>query len=190
MIPLSLPPEDRRIVLRSFWFLISLTVGLSVSVLCWLLNMPPWTWASGLLVLVVLAPVAFSKEDVVRRLYHAWNNRIARRLSSVATAITLRICLLLIFAATGRAGSRLQIRGSGGSMWAGRDAATNRTTSVPFQAVANVASAPNGWIRNYLRWAFQSQNVWAICLIPCLCFLRMVSAEEQTSSGANIYTLF
>ncbi|MFL6515168.1 MAG: hypothetical protein ACJ8M1_09120, partial [Chthoniobacterales bacterium] len=102
MIPLSLPQEDRRIVLRSFWFLISLAAGVVVSLLCWRLKMPPWTWASGLLVLVMLAPVSFSREDVVRRLYHAWNNRIVRPWSSAATGIILRICLLLIFAATGR----------------------------------------------------------------------------------------
>jgi hypothetical protein len=190
MIPLSLPQEDRRTVLRSFWFLISLSAGLVLSLVCWIFITPPWAWASGLVVLLVLAPLAFSQEHLVRRLYHAWNNRIVRRLSSAATAITLRICLLLVFAATGRAGSRLQIRGLSGTMWVKRSAATNHTTGVPFASAADVASVPNGWIRNYLRWAFQSQNFWAICLIPFLCFLRMVSAEEETSSGSNIYTLF
>src|SRR5690242_15021249 len=107
MIPLSLPQEDRRIVLRSFWFLISLSAGVVVSLVCWILRTPPWAWASGLVVLLALVPLAFSQEHLVRRLYHAWNNRIVRRLSNAATAITLRICLLLIFAATGRAGSRL-----------------------------------------------------------------------------------
>src|SRR5438046_1682186 len=102
MIPLSLPQEDRRIVLRSFWFLISLS----------------------------------------------------------------------------------------GSMWVDRSAGANHTGHAPFASVADASSMPNGWIRNYLRWAFQSENIWAICLIPFLCFLRMVSAEEQTSSGSNIYTLF
>ena len=189
MIPLSLPQEDRRIVVRSFWFFITLTAGSVASLVCWLLKTPPWTWLSGFVVLLVLVPLAFSKEHLVRRFYHAWNNRIVRRLSNAATAITLRLCLLLVFAGTGRAGSRLQIRGLSGSMWADR-AGTNHTSGMPFASPADVVSAPNGWIRNYLRWAFQSRNVWAICLIPFLCFLRMVSAEEQTSSGSNIYTLF
>jgi hypothetical protein len=159
-----------------------------VSLAAWKLS-TAW-WAAGIIVLIGVGSLAFWNEHLVRRLYSAWNNRIIRPLSNVATAIILRVCLLLVFAATGRAGGRLNIRRSSETMWATRDSNANHTSPAPFAEAAGIASVPNGWIRNYLRWTARSGNTWAVVLIPFFVLLRMVSTEEPTSSGANIYTLF
>jgi hypothetical protein len=186
MIPLSVPEEDRRIVLRSFWFLISAILAMVVFFLAWMIHLP--AGALGLGTFAVVGSLAFANEHLVRRLYHAWNNRIIRPLSNVVSSMILRICLFLIFTATGRAGSRLKFRADGASMWIDRDTEKDHTTTLPF--AGHRGAAPNGWMRNYLRWAVHSNNAWAIFLIPFFCMLRMVSIEEPTSSGENIYTLF
>ena len=188
MVPLSVPEQDRRIVLRSFWFVVSAIAAALVSLVTWLLHLP-W-WALGGLTFVAAAWLAFSNEHLVRRLYHAWNNRIIRPLSNLVTAIILRVCLLVVFAATGRAGSRLLVRGKFPTMWVGRDDSSDHVGSLPFGVHGDSVAAPNGWIRNYARWAMRSGNFWAFFLIPFFCLLRMVSAEEPTGSAGNIYTLF
>ena len=188
MVPLSVPQEDRRIVLRSFWFLISAVVGLIAAVVSLLIHLPGWL--IGPAVFVTVASFAFTREQLVRRLYHAWNSRVIRPLSNLTTSIILRICLFLVFAGTGRTGSRLQLAGLSQTMWLGRDADQNRTTQVPFVGGNNGSGTSRGWLRNYLRWAFQSQNVWAISLVPFLWMLRIVSTEEPAAAGGNIYTLF
>jgi hypothetical protein len=188
MIPLSVPEQDRRMVLRSFWLVISAIAAAIVSTVAWIVHLP-W-WALGGITFVAAAWVAFSNEHLVRRLYHAWNNRIIRPLSNLTTAIILRICLLVVFAATGRAGSRLLLRGGSLTMWNGRDDSSDHVGNLPFGVHGNAVAAPHGWIRNYVRWAMRSHNAWAIFLIPFFCLLRMVSAEEPTGSAGNIYTLF
>jgi hypothetical protein len=188
MIPLSVPEQDRRLVLRSFWFVICAIGATVVAIAAWLVHWP-W-WALGIVAFVAPAWLAFSNEHLVRRLYHAWNNRIIRPLSNLATAIILRVCLLVVFAATGRAGSRLILSGKFPTMWNGRDDSSDHVGSLPFGVHGNGVAAPHGWIRNYVRWAIRSHNAWAIFLIPFFCLLRMVSAEEPAGTAGNIYTLF
>ena len=187
MVPLTLPEQDRRIVQRSFWSLISLGVGTVAGLVGWILHVNPWI--CGLVGFVGAGSVAFTNEQLLRRLYHAWNNRVIRPLSNVASAITLRICHLLVFTAAGSTGSRLRVDRHGVSLWNERDRGSNHTTVLPFAANA-IGPAPNGWIRTYLRWAIHTGNVWAIFLIPFFGMLRMISTEEPAAAAGNIYTLF
>lgn len=168
--------------------MLSAIAAAAISLAAWLLHLP-W-WMLGGLTFVAAGSLAFWNGHLIRRLYHAWNNRIIRPVSNLATAIILRVCLLVVFAATGRAGSRLLLRGKFPTMWVGRDASSDHVGSLPFGVHGDIGAAPHGWIRNYIRWAARSGNFWAIFLIPFFCFLRMVSTEEPTSSGENIYTLF
>jgi hypothetical protein len=187
MVPLTVPEQDRRIIQRSFWLLISVGAGVVAGLLGWVLHVSPWI--CGLIGLVATGSVAFVNEQLLRRLYHAWNNRIIRPLSNVASGIILRLCHLLVFTATGKPGSRLRIDRDGVSLWIERDRGSNHTTVLPF-ATNLTAPLPNGWVRTYLRWALHTGNVWAIFLIPFFCMLRMVSTEEPAAAAGNIYTLF
>jgi hypothetical protein len=187
MVPLTVPEQDRRIVLRSFWFLISLGAAVIAGTVGWLLHIVPWICAAlGFLTMVSIALV---NEHLARRVYHAWNNRIIRPLSNVASTAILRICHLLVFTATGKTGSRLRLSKDGVTLWMARDSGFNHTTRLPF-AASTAGRMPNGWIRTYLRWAVQTRNLWAIFLIPFFCLLRMVSAELPGTDAGNIYTLF
>src|SRR5215212_6269477 len=114
MVPLTIPADERRITLRSFWFLISLAFAVPVSVVANLVGVV-W-WAVGIAALVAVGSLVLYNEHLVRRLYRAWNNRIIRPLSSLAIAVILKVCLLVVFAATGRVGQRLQIRNSSRTM--------------------------------------------------------------------------
>jgi hypothetical protein len=187
MVPLTVPEQDRRIVQRSFWFLVSLAAGVVTGLLGWALHLVPWIFT--LLGFVAAGSLAFLNQQLLRKLYHAWNNRIIRPLSNFATAIILRICHILVFTATGKTGSRLRLGRNGITLWSERDRGTNHTTTLPFP-INPSGPVPNGWIRIYLRWAFRTRNVWAVFLIPFFCLLRMVSTEEPTAAAGNIYTLF
>jgi hypothetical protein len=183
MVPLNVPMQDSRLILRSFWLIISFVFASTVSLAGWAFHLP-FPWTAGAVLFLLVASLVLVREKLVRRLYHAWNNRIVTPLSNFASALVLRICLLVVFTATGRAGSRLRLRGVAGSMWQPHD-------SGPSNGRAQTQSSrPRGWIRNYLQWAIRSRNGWAVFLIPFFCLLRMVSTEEERAAAGNIYTLF
>lgn len=183
MAPLNVPMQDSKLILRSFWLVISFVFAGIVSSAGWAFHLP-FPWVCGAVLFLLAASLVLVGEKLVRRLYHAWNNRIVSPLSNFGSALVLRICLFVVFTATGRAGSRLRLRGVPGSMWQPHDSLPNNGSPRP------QSSRPRGWIRNYLKWAIQSRNGWAVFLIPFFCFLRMVSTEEERAAAGNIYTLF
>lgn len=137
---------------------------------------------------MLLGPLVFVQEQFVRRLYGAWNRRIINLLARLTRNAVMGICLFIIFVATGRVGSRLRFGGHAAT-WELRDSLPADAYELPFVSQGRL-SAKVGWIRGYLRWAIRSGNVWSISLIPFLCFLRMLSTEEQKAVEGNIYTLF
>jgi hypothetical protein len=188
MMPLSLPEEDRRGVVRSFWFLLSAIFAIAASAVASLgLSL---AWVGGLIAFGVIASLVFINERLVRKLYHAWNNRIIRPMSDLVSTIILRICHLIIFAAVGRTGTRLPIEPDRSRTWMPREFDRNHTGLLPFVSLRNAAAGPKGWMRTYARWAADTGNGWALFLLPFFCMLRLVSREEPKAAGANIYTLF
>jgi len=184
MIPLSLPIQDRRVVLRSFWAVIGIVSGGGLWLLGSLVHVP-LAWALGLAAFFAVLAVPFLNENLARRLYHAWNNRIAGSVSKCATAILLRICLFVIFAAVGRTGSRFAFGPKAShTMWLAKKSGDDAGKDLLLW------QGTPGWIRSYFSWAFRSGNSWAVVLIPFLVLLRMVSVEQQRTSEGNIYTLF
>jgi hypothetical protein len=182
MIPLNVPEEDSRLILRSFWVVISFVFAASLSLAGWAFHLSyPWIW--GALAFAIILSLAWMQEKPARRLYHAWNNRIVTPISNVASALVLQVCLLIVFTATGRSGSRLHLRGAAGSMW------QPHHPTAKNKGPRGGSSRTGGWIR-YLKWAVESGNGWAICLIPFFFLIRMVSAEEERAAAGNIYTLF
>jgi hypothetical protein len=187
MMSLSLPANDNRNVLRSFWLIISLCFAVALSLGAWLVRFP-LPWVCGLAGLVAFGSLVFVRETTVRRLYHAWNNRILIPMGNVVSGLILRVCLFVIFSVIGRAGSSLQLKGET-SMWKERDPLSTLTGLLPFSE-RHQSSSPRGWVRTYLKWAVQSGNLWAVSLIPFFCFLKMVSTEQERADRGNIYTLF
>jgi hypothetical protein len=188
MISLALPLGHRRTVVRSFWLVISLTCAIGVWLVGSLLNLPI-SWALGVIGGTAVGLLVFVQEEFVHRLYRAWNSRLVRPLARLISTGVMGICLFIIFVATGRAGSRLRLGGHADTTWELRTSLPDNAYELPFASQGRF-SIKTGWIRGYLRWAIRSGNVWSISLIPFLCFLRMLSTEEQTALEGNIYTLF
>jgi hypothetical protein len=188
MVSLILPPGDRRVVLRSFWLIISLIFGGGICLVAWLLNLP-FPWAFGITGTIASGLFAWSKETFVRRLYGAWNRRLIQPLASLTSKAVMGICLFIIFVATGRAGSRLRAGGNIITRWEARNSLPDDGYGLPF-AGRGEFSAKAGWIRNYIQWAIRSSNFWSISLIPFLFFLRMIRAQDKETVEGNIYTLF
>src|SRR5262245_18318487 len=98
MIPISLPVEERRAALRSFWFLVSVGVGAAV----WLAGLP---LERALLPMIALAAavacwlLVLAAPDFVRRCYRAWDRILVRPFTRLACGVTLRICFFVICAA-------------------------------------------------------------------------------------------
>lgn len=154
----------------------------------WLLNLPV-PWALGVIGGIALALLAFVQEEFVRRLYGAWHWKLIRPLARLTSNAVMGICLFIIFVGTGRAGSRLRFGGHADTTWEPRNSLPSDAYGLPF-AGRGEFSAKTGWIRGYIHWAIRSRNVWSLLLIPFLCFLRMLSTEEQKAVEENIYTLF
>ena len=188
MTDLALPTQDRRIIVRSFWFILSLALGSGLWLLGYFLQVP-YSLPIALIAAALCEALVFAKTAFVHRLYHAWNRRLVRPVARMAARGVMGICYLIIFSSTGRVGSLLREHPATGTKW-------NPRCSVSEDAYADLfagkgKSVPRaGWIRNYFRWAIQSGNAWSICLIPFLWFLRLLSGEEEKALETNIYTLF
>lgn len=127
MAPLNVPMQDSKLILRSFWLVISFVFAGIVSSAGWAFHLP-FPWVCGAVLFLLAASLVLVGEKLVRRLYHAWNNRIVSPLSNFGSALVLRICLFVVFTATGRAGSRLRLRGVPGRC--GNRMIPSRTTEV------------------------------------------------------------
>jgi hypothetical protein len=188
MISLTLPPEDRRAVLRSFWIVISLILGTGLWLVGWWFQ-APFPLTIGLIAGTVCALLVFVNQEFVRRLYHAWNRRIVRPYANLASRAVMRICFFIILLATGKTGSRFGLGRHAVTSWERRSSLPAEAYGLPYAAQGE-ASAGTGWIRGYLSWAIRSGNGWSISLLPFLWFLRLLSYEEKKPFAANIYTLF
>jgi hypothetical protein len=187
MNSIMLPFGHQRAVLRSFWMCISFAFGTGLTLACWLLGVP-FSIAIGLAGVAAFGMIPVFHEELVRRLYRAWNGRLVRPIARFAARCILGICYFIIFVATGRAGSGLRCKTHDGSGWCVRTSLTAAQYRSPF--VGDSPQNEKHWMRAYVRWALKTGNVWSICLLPFLWLIRLLSQEEDKVSQANIYTLF
>jgi hypothetical protein len=188
MISLTLPREDRRTFLRSFWIILSLIFGAAVWLVGWWFEVP-FALTLALIAATACGLLVFVKQEFVRRLYQAWNRRIIRPYSNFASRTVMRLCFLIIFVAVGKTVSRFRPRGHTVTSWERRISLPAEAYELPYVARGE-ACADRGWIRGYLSWAIRSGNAWSISLLPFLWFLRLLSEREERALEANIYTLF
>ena len=187
MNSIMLPLGHQRAALRSFWMCISFAFGVGLTLACWLFGVP-FPIGIGLAGVTAVAMILVFHEELVRRIYGAWNRRLVRPIARLAARCILGICYFIIFVATGRAGSELRGKSHRGSGWCVRNSLTATQYRSPF--VGDSPRNEKGWMGAYARWALKTGNVWSICLLPFLWLIRLLSQEEEQVSQANIYTLF
>jgi hypothetical protein len=120
-----------------------------------------------------------------------WPYRVFNGLASPVSRLTATavrwVCFYVIVGGAGLAGSRLrQVRPAGLTSGWHRRGRLEITTMWQSTTVRR----PNGWVRDYARWATTRTNLWAWCLLPFLMILSTVQVgEEDELSGGN-YTLY
>jgi hypothetical protein len=175
-------------VLRGFCFVVSGLTGMTVAAaLAGWLGEARWM-SAGLVVFVALGTFLFLWEPGAWRLYHGWNRWLVRPYTAWAGQVVMRLCYFIIFAAVGRAGSRLPLAQghAGGSGWSDRQSLPASAYRVPGPGFSNRLE----WIRGYLAWSFRSGNAWSAALLPFITVLWMCSGGQEEKPEANIYTLF
>jgi hypothetical protein len=180
MTPITLPRDDRA-VLRVLRVWIGLVPGLAAGAIVWIVGsgLPAVLGASAAMLVVGLFA---ARDKDVRRLHHAWNNRLARPLAGWAKRYVVWVCYFIVFVAVGRAGSRLELLRGG---WASRPEVSASPTGRAFATPHAL-----GWVRRYTAWALQSGNAWSLALLPFLLLIRLLSDQEEPAFASNIYTLF
>jgi hypothetical protein len=188
MIPLTLPPEARRSVLYSFWLVISLIFGSGVCAVASLLR-APLAGALGLIAGAACGALVVLNQNLTRRLYYAWDRRVAYACSRLASELLMRACFFIVFVATHAMGSRLRLPENQTSAWIPRSSLPNQAYPRP-DAVDGEPMAQSGWLRSYISWACRTGNAWSLALLPFLWLLRLLSGKQEKALEANIYTLF
>jgi hypothetical protein len=178
MIGITLPPSHRRTALRSFWASIAVGTAICAALFAYALGWRvPLAW--GIAGMVVVGSFAFTQEQLARRLYNAWNNRLVLPVSEWCARYVMRLCFFVVFVAAGRAGSAITSSPAAG------------VTGWEPRGPAGVSLAlRGGWIRAYATWAVRSGNAWSLSLLPFLLLLRVLAVERDSAAAVNIYTLF
>ena len=114
-------------------------------------------------------------------LYRGWN-KAADVVAAVGQWWVLAIIHYLVFVVVGRAGSRLDLAPSRGSMW----------RPYARSATANGTPEPRvGWVRRFAREGRGRGRGWWIPIMPLLLILSLFvtdTADEDIPS--NVYTLY
>lgn len=188
MITLTLPAQNRRALLQGFW----LTLG-ALSALPWwtaaLRYRPGAFLTAGVVAAAIVGAVPLYREGFAWRVYQAWNARLVRPYAAVVEGILMRVCFFIVWAAS--ASGRLALSDSGRmASWTERGSLPPGGYPALFGAVSAAPGASGHWIRDYLAWASRTGHMWSVALLPFLVVLRWLPREADTTSDANIYTLF
>jgi hypothetical protein len=186
-VPISLPSDERHVLTHAFWLTLS-----GLSALPWFVAaawvQQAWPFVVGIAVAVAAALVASVREEVAWRVYRAWNRRLVRPFTAVGSAAVLAVCFSVVVLAA-KAGARREGASASVGGWESRRALAHDAYHALF-AGTRADGASGGWVKNYIRWARRTDNLWATSLLPFLAILKLLADDEPQASQANIYTLF
>jgi hypothetical protein len=147
-----------------------------------------WPLIAGAIAAGLAGLVMLIREDLVWRIYRAWNRRLVRPFASAVSGAVLAICYFVVVVAA-TAGAQQSAVTEGRSSWVSRRSLPSDAYGALF-AAARADAASGGWVWNYVRWATRTHNLWATSLLPFLAVLKLLSEDEPEAPHANIYTLF
>ena len=186
----TLPSSPGRAWVRAFWLTVSVCGGVSVGGLAALVGSPRWAIGgvalTGLALLVGrVCPGAMSAT------YALWN-ALALSYARVARLGLKVVCFYVLFAAVGRTGSALALARPtpAESLWIPRATLAPSTYGYQYDAQAQGEPKGGGWTRDYIAWALDSGNAWAIILLPFVAMLSALEDEDQWTFPTSVYTLF
>ena len=186
MNPLTLPLEERRALVRAFW----LVAGIAAAGP--LLLTATWFWlpepaVAGMALGAAGALMPYANAEFARRVYSAWNRWVVYPFGRLATGFALTLCFSVITAVSLLRPEPISVaRGSEATWWTVR---RSLDRSEYRQLFATGQPSTGTWAVDYLRWAWQSGNQWAISLVPFLWLLKQMPREEERIVE-NVYTLF
>jgi hypothetical protein len=186
----SLPFPASYAWLKSFWLAMSLASGLLIGSLVSLFTASFW-FPLVVVAALVLAIPGLLRPQIAARPYRAWN-KLGRILAHHAQQWILLLCFYLVFIAVGRVGSLLKLSHTRDtkSQWLSRE---NHISAMygGSNGITIEQSPHRHWISSFLRWATDTNNCWACCLLPFLLLCAAFDSEqEEDTVPDSIYTLF
>jgi hypothetical protein len=144
--------------------------------------------AAGLIFGIVLAGLGYVSHPMVVHIYEIWA-RLSRNLSRFLNNAIMAVGYFTIFLLLRFTGSHLDrsVPTMAGSKWVRK---TAESEPKYLQPVVFGDVSKKSWMKSYLRWAWQSGNLWAVFLLPYLILLKIFRSEGESHLASNIYTLF
>ena len=186
--------SPRRAELIAFWLTSSLAVGVLITAYALFhFFLSAFVW--GICVAVVMAvPGLLWPARVIGAPYKIFR-RLAYHYVRCARFILLHVCYFIVFTAVGRCGSLLKLKRANPaeSLWDRRE--TLSPENCIYKYDAGSPNARGNWIKDYLKWTWQSGNKWAACLLPFIIALKSLTQlievyEERPDIRSSIYTLY
>ena len=168
----------------------SLSIGLLVGIVLWLIVSPVWS-ALGVAVVLLLSLSALLQPQMVSPLYGSWN-RLALLYAKYARALILLIMFYTLFALIGRFGKSLRLESSisMNSLWEPLEM-NIQTGYGSSPGVFVEESIDRSWISRLISWATGSRNWWVYSLLPFFILLSALEGDRDDSAfPSSIYTLY
>lgn len=182
--PLSLTIGFRRAETVAFWLMAtfgaSLILGLASA---WIGARQPWIWAMGGAAVLLPGAVRPAWYELGIR---AWNKGVTV-MSRALRSYVLAVSYYLLFAAVGRAGSRLDVD----SLSAGRSSWVPKRAPDSDGRRAGQAPASDPSMQGLLAQMRAPGNRWMVCLLPVMFLLAVLRDERRESAPPSAtYTLY
>lgn len=130
-------------------------------------------------------------DSIQLKLYQTWN-RVATFVRKAGFRWILHLSHGILLRAIGREGSKfdVEVTQTVPTGWTAYQAEFGSGRSPGHPGPIDEALS-NRWTRDYVEWARNGDNRWALLLLPFLLMLSLFSEdEEEVTAPSNIYTLF
>jgi hypothetical protein len=173
--------------LRAFWSALCILLGLG-AIICGFVATLPFSWTCMIVfAIILLLATGLVRPDWIQPLYVGWNT-LTDYVAAGARRLLLAICFLVV-SMVSLAGARFRRGGATGTCWDSRRLERGAENLSPFAQPSNHFQSMSG-TRAYFHWARQSNNFWALVLLPFLWVLSLLTRDKDDTLPAHIYTLF
>jgi hypothetical protein len=188
---LILPFPPRRAFLRSFWLVLSLSVGIIYGLFLTLTHLLDW-WETAVLLTVAMAIPGVIWSQMVIGLYRFWNRLMLPVGRGICVAL-LGLCYFTVFVVARLSKislHRVPPTSTTGSFWIPRGILA--PGAYAYQCAFDTPkTSRHHWVWTYVIWVKRSGHWWAVCLLPFLMLLAIIDPDRSSQHfQANIYTLF